>query len=125
VIPGTVPMRGRYSGEMSLTGVHKAAAIETLIEHLGLPIASTMAYGDGANDLEMLTLVEIGVAMGNARPWSSPLPTTSPAPPARTGSTPASPRTGSSERRTIPGEVGRVVEGRLPPGMSIPGVAGR
>jgi len=68
VIPGTVPMLGRYSGEMSLTGVHKGAAIEALVEHLDLPIALTMAYGDGLNDLEMLTLVDIGVAMGNALP---------------------------------------------------------
>jgi Cof subfamily protein (haloacid dehalogenase superfamily) len=68
VIPGTVPMLGRFSGEMSLTGVHKGAAIEALVEHLGMPIADTMAYGDGMNDLEMLALVDIGVAMGNARP---------------------------------------------------------
>ena len=68
VIHATVPMFGPDSGEMSIPGVHKATAIELLIEHAGVPREDTIAYGDGINDLEMLRYVEIGVAMGNAHP---------------------------------------------------------
>jgi Cof subfamily protein (haloacid dehalogenase superfamily) len=68
VIPATVPMLGPNSGELSLAGVHKAAGIQTLIEHLGIAREDTLAYGDGLNDLEMLAYVHTGVAMGNAHP---------------------------------------------------------
>ena len=68
VIHATVPMFGPNSGEMSIPGIHKATAIELLIEHAGIPREHTIAYGDGRNDIEMLTFVEVGVAMGNAHP---------------------------------------------------------
>jgi Cof subfamily protein (haloacid dehalogenase superfamily) len=68
VIPATVPMFGPNSGEMSIPGIHKAMAIELLIEHAGIARADTIAYGDGHNDIEMLQFVEVGVAMGNAHP---------------------------------------------------------
>jgi Cof subfamily protein (haloacid dehalogenase superfamily) len=66
VIPATVPQFEPNSGELSIAGIHKAGAIETLLEHLGIPVEDTMAYGDGHNDLEMLQYVNVGVAMGNA-----------------------------------------------------------
>lgn len=68
VIPATVPMFGPNSGEMSIPGIHKATAIGLLIEHAGILREHTIAYGDGRNDIEMLTFVEVGVAMGNAHP---------------------------------------------------------
>jgi Cof subfamily protein (haloacid dehalogenase superfamily) len=68
IIPGTVPVFGPNSGELSIPGIHKAGAIQTLLDHLGLDLADTMAYGDGHNDLEMLQHVAVGVAMGNAVP---------------------------------------------------------
>lgn len=68
VIPGTVPLFGPNSGELSLPGVHKATAIAALLEDLGMDVADTIAYGDGHNDLEMLQHVAVGVAMGNAVP---------------------------------------------------------
>jgi Cof subfamily protein (haloacid dehalogenase superfamily) len=68
VIHATVPMFGPNSGEMSIPGIHKATAIELLIEHAGIPRADTIAYGDGVNDVEMLQYVEVGVAMDNAHP---------------------------------------------------------
>ena len=67
IIPSTVPMFGDNSGEVSLKGIHKANAIEVLLEHLGVPNENTYAYGDGINDKEMLEFVNIGVAMGNAK----------------------------------------------------------
>jgi hydroxymethylpyrimidine pyrophosphatase-like HAD family hydrolase len=68
VIPATVAAWGPNSGELSLPGVHKAAAIELVIDHLGIPIENTIAFGDGLNDIEMLQLVAVGVAMGGAHP---------------------------------------------------------
>lgn len=67
IIPSTVPMFGENSGEVSLKGIHKANAIEVLLEHLGVPNENTYAYGDGINDKEMLEFVNTGVAMGNAK----------------------------------------------------------
>lgn len=66
VIRATVPQFEPNSGELSLAGVHKAGAIETVLDHLGIPRSDTIAFGDGHNDLEMLAFVEVGVAMGNA-----------------------------------------------------------
>ena len=68
VIPCTVPMFGPDSGELSVPGVHKATAIEALLEHLGLDQKDTIAMGDGMNDAEMLEYCQIGIAMGNAKP---------------------------------------------------------
>jgi Cof subfamily protein (haloacid dehalogenase superfamily) len=68
IIHATVPMFGPNSGEMSIPGISKATAIELLIEHAGIARKDSIAYGDGLNDLEMLRFVEVGVAMGNARP---------------------------------------------------------
>ncbi len=67
VIHCTVPMFGENSGELSVPGVHKALAIEYLLEHLGLSKEATFAYGDGINDMEMLQYVNCGIAMGNAK----------------------------------------------------------
>ena len=68
VIHATVPMFGPNSGEMSIPGIHKATAIELLIEHAGIARVDTIAYGDGVNDIEMLQFVQTGIAMGNAHP---------------------------------------------------------
>lgn len=47
-------------------GASKGAGVEWLLEHLGVSPRHVMALGDGENDLEMLQLAEVGVAMGNA-----------------------------------------------------------
>lgn len=67
IIPSTVPAFGDNSGEVSLKGIHKANAIEFLLNHLNISNENTYAYGDGMNDKEMLEFVNIGVAMGNAK----------------------------------------------------------
>lgn len=46
----------------------KARGIKAVLDHLGLTMEQTMAFGDGLNDIEMLQQVGIGVAMGNAHP---------------------------------------------------------
>jgi Cof subfamily protein (haloacid dehalogenase superfamily) len=67
VISSTVPMFGENSGELSVPGIHKAVAIEKLLNYLHVDKDNTFAYGDGMNDLEMLQYVKHGIAMGNAK----------------------------------------------------------
>ena len=40
--------------------------MKTVARHFGFPIESTRAFGDGGNDVRMLQVAGIGVAMGNA-----------------------------------------------------------
>lgn len=66
VITGTIPYLGEAGGEVSLGGIHKGAAIIELVGHLGLDVDDTIGIGDSANDLEMLQVAGVGIAMGNA-----------------------------------------------------------
>ncbi len=50
------------------TGVSKAEGIDRMLEHFGIGLDETMAFGDGGNDIPMLEHVGIAVAMGNAAP---------------------------------------------------------
>ena len=67
VIHCTVPAFGDNSGELSVPNIHKANAIETLINYLGIERKNTYAFGDGMNDKEMLEQVNSGIAVGNAK----------------------------------------------------------
>ncbi len=44
----------------------KGVALKKLAAYLGIPLESTMAFGDDTNDTTMLKAAGIGVAMGNA-----------------------------------------------------------
>ena len=46
--------------------VSKASGIQVLCDQMGITINEVMAFGDSGNDIEMLSSVGIGVAMGNA-----------------------------------------------------------
>ncbi len=52
--------------EITAKGINKASAIKAVCAKLAIPMSHTMAFGDGDNDLQMLTTVHYGVAMGNA-----------------------------------------------------------
>jgi Cof subfamily protein (haloacid dehalogenase superfamily) len=67
VIQCTVPAFGDDSGELAVKGVHKAIAIEDLLNHLNIDTKNTIAIGDGLNDIEMFEYCNIGIAMGNAK----------------------------------------------------------
>lgn len=54
------------AGEVTLAGINKATGMEALLSYLGLKREDSIAFGDGPNDLEMLSYAGIGVAMGNA-----------------------------------------------------------
>ncbi len=47
-------------------GVSKGKALEELASHLGISLSETMAIGDGANDISLLSTAGLAVAMGNA-----------------------------------------------------------
>ena len=47
-------------------GNSKAAGMEAVCRHFGIKQEETIAFGDGANDIEMLRWAGIGIAMGNA-----------------------------------------------------------
>ena len=44
----------------------KAVGIERILAHFGIDRNESIAFGDGANDIEMLQYVGTGIAMGNA-----------------------------------------------------------
>ena len=47
-------------------GVNKGVALEHLCEVRGIALADAIAFGDNENDIEMLSVAGLGVAMGNA-----------------------------------------------------------
>lgn len=49
-------------------GTSKATGIQKVCELLGVDVADTYAIGDSVNDLDMLTFVGHGIAMGNGTP---------------------------------------------------------
>lgn len=57
-----------YSFDLTLNGESKGMSIKRLSESLKMGIEDTVAFGDGRNDIEMLEMVGLGIAMGNATP---------------------------------------------------------
>lgn len=45
--------------------VSKSLAIRKVLEHFGIDQSEAIAFGDGENDIDMLELVGLGIAMGN------------------------------------------------------------
>jgi len=71
----TGPLAGRaqlvWSGLSSLfevmpLGVSKATALRVLLDRVGIAPEATLALGDNCNDLEMIRLAGVGVAMGQS-----------------------------------------------------------
>jgi Cof subfamily protein (haloacid dehalogenase superfamily) len=54
--------------EVASPGVSKGAALLWVCERLGIDPAATIAFGDGANDLELLETAGLGVAVADAEP---------------------------------------------------------
>ncbi len=53
------------SFDLTLKGESKAKGIKELAKALNVPVENTVAFGDGRNDVEMLSEVGLGIAMGN------------------------------------------------------------
>ncbi len=66
VIDNTVGIPQSDMAEICLPSFNKGTGVEALIRALGDDMASSVAIGDGANDIEMLSMAELGIAMGNA-----------------------------------------------------------
>lgn len=47
-------------------GTSKGNGVKSLMRDLGIKLANVMAIGDGENDIEMIKMAGLGVAMGNA-----------------------------------------------------------
>src|SRR6266496_2934998 len=54
--------------EITHQGVDKAAALLALGQQLGIPSTAMVAIGDGDNDVTMLKMAAVGIAMGHAPP---------------------------------------------------------
>ncbi|MBQ6590600.1 MAG: HAD-IIB family hydrolase [Lachnospiraceae bacterium] len=54
-----------YDGEVTVLGVTKREGMQAVEQYYGLSRADTIAFGDGANDLQMLEYAGIGVCMGD------------------------------------------------------------
>ncbi|URL61345.1 Cof-type HAD-IIB family hydrolase [Acetilactobacillus jinshanensis] len=54
-----------YTLDVTKVGVSKKLGIQILLKKLHLQNIPTYAFGDGANDIEMLDQVDYGIAMGN------------------------------------------------------------
>lgn len=59
---------GMRNIEVTRKGVSKASGLLWLGEYLGIKPEEMIAFGDSGNDLEMLKVAGLGVAMGNAEP---------------------------------------------------------
>ncbi|MCM1108132.1 MAG: Cof-type HAD-IIB family hydrolase [Clostridium sp.] len=69
LMPGCTSMRWHpYFTDVIASGVSKQAGIDAVLAYEGIAVEDTMAFGDGGNDISMLSHVGIGVAMGNALP---------------------------------------------------------
>lgn len=53
------------SFDLTLIGESKAKGIKELAKSMGVAVENTIAFGDGRNDVEMLSEVGLGIAMGN------------------------------------------------------------
>lgn len=51
---------------MIIPDCHKASGLERLVQHWGITPEQCVAFGDGNNDLEMLSYCGRGYAMANA-----------------------------------------------------------
>ncbi|WP_342431690.1 Cof-type HAD-IIB family hydrolase [Neobacillus sp. FSL H8-0543] len=58
---------GARTCDVNVTNSHKAVGLTKLLENLGIAPDEAVAFGDGLNDIEMLTMAGMGVAMGGAR----------------------------------------------------------
>ena len=54
--------------EINAASAHKGRSLERFAAHFGWTLATCMAFGDGLNDLSMVRMAGVGVAMANAAP---------------------------------------------------------
>ena len=57
-----------YAIEVLPANTSKGHTVQTMLEGMDIPLKKVMAIGDGENDIEMLQVVGLGIAMQNASP---------------------------------------------------------
>ena len=62
------PQGSRMYLEIMAANVSKGNALKVVARSLGVPMAETIAVGDNLNDLSMVEMAGLGVAMGNGHP---------------------------------------------------------
>lgn len=70
LMEGRATLTTALSGMLEILplGASKGDGVRQLLDILGVAPSDVMAIGDGENDVEMLAMVGLGVAMGNAGP---------------------------------------------------------
>lgn len=58
---------GARTCDVNLSKSNKAVGLSTLLKKMSIAPDKAVAFGDGLNDIEMLSMVGMGVAMGSAR----------------------------------------------------------
>lgn len=67
LMPDCVSMRWHpLFSDVIAGGVSKSVGIDRVLAYEGIALDGAMAFGDGGNDISMLSHVPLGVAMGNA-----------------------------------------------------------
>lgn len=67
LFPGYVTSASLYNNiEINISTANKGEGLKALCDHLGLSLSEAMALGDGGNDITMLQMAGVGIAMGNA-----------------------------------------------------------
>lgn len=67
-VAASIPGVEADGGEIHQAGITKATGLARVCEYLGVAQADAVAFGDGANDVEMLTWAGTGVAMARSNP---------------------------------------------------------
>lgn len=67
-MPQRTPVHPAPPPQVLPLGCSKGSGVSLLLDRLGIDPAACMALGDGENDVEMLRLCGLGVAVGNAGP---------------------------------------------------------
>lgn len=67
-VGASIPGVQAAGGEIFRAGVSKATGLAVVCEALGVDQADAFAFGDGANDLEMIEWAGMGVAMARSNP---------------------------------------------------------
>ena len=66
-----IDMQTDLFGDISPCGEGKGRAVRAVAEHFGVPLEKTYAFGDGENDVPMLSAVAHGIALGKHSPLLS------------------------------------------------------
>lgn len=66
VIDNSMGVPASFCGEIVKKGCSKARGLFAILSHYGANAEDCIAFGDGANDVEIIESAGIGVAMGNA-----------------------------------------------------------